>query len=133
MPDGVTVVEWIDKASPADRARYEAILLRSHLLILPTRADCFAIVVAEANAHGLPALVTDTGGMSGAITPGENGDLMAAGASPEEWADAIVRIVSDRQRYHGRCDAARNAYERRLNWSSWADSLQGVVRGLADR
>jgi glycosyltransferase involved in cell wall biosynthesis len=71
--------------------------------------------------------------MKGSVTPGENGELMPIGATPDAWADAIIRLVTDQQSYRRLCTRARDAYEQRLNWGSWADSVQRVVRGLGAR
>src|SRR5579859_1957011 len=45
------------------------------LFVLPTRADCLAVVLMEATAAGLPVITTNVGALSEAVRPGESGLL----------------------------------------------------------
>ena len=46
------------------------------IFVLPTKADAFGIVAAEASATGLPVLMTDVGGASDIVVDGETGFLL---------------------------------------------------------
>jgi glycosyltransferase involved in cell wall biosynthesis len=129
-PEFVDVIPYLDKWKPEQAGAYREILLRSHAMILPTRADCSSIAAAEANAHGVPAMLTDTGGVRGMVTDGVNGALMPADAGPLDWADAVMRLVGDRARHREMCRSARATFDSRLNWDCWADALRSIVAGL---
>ena len=58
------------------------------LLIFPSHTDTFGMVVLEAQACGLPCLVTNSGGPKEIIEPGETGDIVYDD-SPESWLEAI--------------------------------------------
>jgi rhamnosyl/mannosyltransferase len=76
--------------------------LRSHMaaadcFVLPStsRAESFGIAALEAQAMGVPAVVTDVGtGTVEAISPGETGLVVAPG-DPAALAAAIRRILAD--------------------------------------
>ena len=59
-----------------------------------TGRESFGIVLLEAMAAGIPLVASDIPGFRKVITGGKDGFLVAPG-SPEEIADAVVRIASD--------------------------------------
>ncbi|TSA49979.1 MAG: glycosyltransferase [Sphingobacteriales bacterium] len=40
--------------------------------MVPSRAECYGIVFAEASSYGLPSVSTDTGGVSAVVKEGVN-------------------------------------------------------------
>jgi glycosyltransferase involved in cell wall biosynthesis len=64
------VAGYLDKRRPREAARLNALYASAHLFLLPTRADCTPMVLAEAGAHGTPVLVTDTGGVGSLVAEG---------------------------------------------------------------
>ena len=54
----------------------------SHFLVLPTQADCTPLVIAEANAFGVPCLVSVLGGLPTLVQDGQNGRLYPPGVGP---------------------------------------------------
>jgi glycosyltransferase involved in cell wall biosynthesis len=102
------------------------------LLVLPSHAETYGMVVTEALARGLPVLATDVGGVSEALGRGEDGtrpgllvppgDPAALGAALRAWLeDAQLR---DRLRH-----AAR---ERRVTLRPWAATACVVADVLAE-
>ena len=65
----------------------------------PSRTDTAGNVVLEAQASGLPVVVSDAGGPRENLVPGETG-LVCEGSDPEAWADAVGGAV-DRCRAPG--------------------------------
>jgi glycosyltransferase involved in cell wall biosynthesis len=63
----------------------------SSLLVLPSVEDGFGLVVAEAIACGVPAIVTENVGARSLIRPGENGYVVPP-RSPEALAKAIAAV-----------------------------------------
>ena len=64
------------------------------LLVYPTRADTFGLVVAEAMACGTPVLATRVGGVTEQITEGRNGFLVESDISEEALANRIIEHFS---------------------------------------
>ena len=131
VPEYVRVVPRLHKSDPYDRARLSALYLQSHFLVLPTRADCTPHVICEASAHGTPALVTDTGGVGGALRQGTNGFLFARDATAGEFARTIAALLSEPSRYADLRETTRLAYDHELNWDAWAISLARRARQVA--
>jgi len=122
------VVPFVNKNEPAGRVQFRTLLLNSDFLVLPTRAECYGYVFAEASAFGLFSFATDTGGVPGVVADGDNGRLLPLSAGGTEWAKAIAEQFSDETRYiQGRL-CARSAFEGRLNWDAWGMRTAEVMR-----
>lgn len=50
LPPGVEVIPFLDKAVPAERVRFRRAFAEADVLLLPTEAECFGIVMCEAAA-----------------------------------------------------------------------------------
>ncbi|WP_299681838.1 glycosyltransferase family 4 protein [uncultured Roseobacter sp.] len=118
---------FVDKNSREGRALFARELSRAHLLLHPTRADCSAMVVAEANVYGCPVAVTDVGGIPSVMDPGRNGVLFDLTDGPEEIADAITAMTGDAETYRGLSRSSRRHYEEKLTWRTWADTLLAIA------
>jgi len=119
----VEVVGYIDTNRGRERELLAELYRRSDFLILPSRAECYGHVACEANAYGVPVVARNTGGVSSVIVDGENGALIDEDAPPESYAAAIAEILSSPQRYGAMRIMSRRHYERRLNWTAWAERI----------
>ena len=121
-PKSVSCLEYvryegrIDKASSVGEAHLTSLLSQAHFLLLPTRADCTPIVLAEANAYGVPCLTTGIGGIPTMITDGENGFLHTPDTPPAAYCDRVQEIFIRPQVYRDLAMSSYRAYRRRLNW-----------------
>jgi glycosyltransferase involved in cell wall biosynthesis len=129
----MTVIPFLDKNNEEQRKRLERLYLASDFLLLPTRNDCTPIAFCEANAFGLPVISTNTGGVPGVITDGENGFLLPLSASGPEFAEVIARIYQDDQHYAELVRSSRAAFENRLNWDAWGATVKKLISELLDR
>jgi glycosyltransferase involved in cell wall biosynthesis len=104
------------------------------LLVLASRAETYAMVVAEALARGLPVLAAEVGGLTEALGHGADGirpgllvppdDPAALGAALRTWlGDAELRGRLRR--------AARERRESLSGWSTTTSVLAGVLAGAA--
>jgi glycosyltransferase involved in cell wall biosynthesis len=124
---GVNLVGILDKNRPRQEARLHQIYDQSHLLVLPSRADCAPMVIAEAMAHGTPVIASDTGGIRSMIGAG-CGRLMPQFASPASWAGAIAELTHTPDAYHLLSDACFDRAQSTLNWDSWASNVITTLR-----
>jgi glycosyltransferase involved in cell wall biosynthesis len=67
------------------------------VLVFPSTTDTFGNVVLEAQASGIPVIVTEHGGPVENMTPGQTG-WVARGSDEEGFLAAIEDAVSDRKR-----------------------------------
>jgi glycosyltransferase involved in cell wall biosynthesis len=123
----VKVIPFLNKNNLAERSVFSSIFLQSDFLVLPTRMECTAIAFCEASAFGLPIMATDTGGVAGAVTNGDNGYLFSSSASAENYAEMICRLYSEEPLYRELRKKCRNAFEQRLNWGSWAKTVRETI------
>jgi glycosyltransferase involved in cell wall biosynthesis len=103
----------------------------SDLLVLPSRAETYGMVVTEALAHGVPVIAARVGGLTEALGRGADGarpgllvppeDPVALGVALRAWlADAELR---SRLR--------RSARERRQSLPRWSVTASVVAKVLA--
>jgi glycosyltransferase involved in cell wall biosynthesis len=98
LPGGVRVIAGIH-----DPMQLAQLYRESDLLVLPTRADCYSLVVCEAAAQGVPSLATRVGGI-GELLDECGGLSLPARSSPEELARRIRAALGSG--YHERAEAA---------------------------
>lgn len=122
VPPAVSVLPFVrplgflSKKHAADRARLHDVLRTSHLLLMPTLAECFGLVFAEAAAFAVPSISRDVGGVGSAIVHGRSGLLLAADAGADAYCAAIRDLVTEPPRYYAMCAEAYRDYRQRLNW-----------------
>jgi glycosyltransferase involved in cell wall biosynthesis len=82
---------WTERLTQEEVARA---LDEATCLVLPSRSEGLGRVLVEAFLRGRPAVAMDVGGIRDVVTDGLNGLLVSSDA---ELADALVRLLTDRQ------------------------------------
>ena len=116
VPDYVTITGKIDKTTQQGQDALAALYAQSHFLILPTRAECAAISLAEASAYGVPSLSTDVGGNSTLVKNGVNGHLFPLEAEPADYAEYALRLLDNSRLYSAMCRSSFERFQAELNW-----------------
>lgn len=130
LPPYVVRHGFISKETDAGRARLSELLSKAHFLLLPSMAECFGIVLCEANAFGVPALANDVGGIPEIVKNGINGQLFAVDAPASEWACTVVRWLTDRAAYGRLALSSRREYDHRLNWGVAGRTIRQHLEAL---
>lgn len=104
---------------PGQMERLRELFIGAHYVFIPSRAEAYGLTFAEANAFGVPAVATATGGIPGVIRDGENGHLLSLSASGADYADVIAASFSSEERYRKLCLRSFLAFEERLNWKAF--------------
>ena len=126
-PDySVKVIPRLQKDIPSDLTILIEAYSEAHFLLLPTRADCTPIVIAEAFAHGLPVLATRTGGVPSMVQDAKTGFLLDLNA--DQYVNVIERLTCDWSAYLQMCQNCLAAYQETFNWEVWGDQLNQVVK-----
>ena len=112
----VRLPERVELAGKLDPDALRSQYARADVLVLPSRADGFGMVVGEAMRSGLPVIVSSATGAKDIVVPGRNGWIFPSGDAGA-LAVAIEDAISDRTRLRGmgataREDAASLAWER---------------------
>lgn len=118
---------YLNKNRYGDRLLLEDLLNRAHFLLLPTRADCTPMVLAEANSHGVPVLTTDVGGIPSLVSPGQSGEMLSSAASARDYADRLIALTGDKSEYEALSKSSFGHFMQRLTWSAWSDALLRVL------
>ncbi len=121
------VYPFLDKNIPGDYALFQDLLVRTHFLIFPSRAECQGVAICEASAYGIPSISADTGGISGVLENGVNGYLMPLKARGKEYSTLIQDIFLDEYSYRKLVIQSRRKFEKELNWNSWGSSVRTIV------
>ncbi|HWA08596.1 MAG TPA: glycosyltransferase family 4 protein [Opitutaceae bacterium] len=130
LPDSVEVIPFIGKESAAERRRLREIYERSHFFIMPSRAEAFGIVYAEASAFGVPCLATRVGGLPSVIIDNVNGQLFSLEARGPEYAAYIRRVFADPAGYRELALSAAREGSTRLSWKVSGRRLAAILAEL---
>lgn len=129
--EGLRVIPFLDPNDPVQRKTLVTLFREADFFLLPTAADCTPIVAAEAASMGLPVLSTRIGGVEEMVHHGKTGRLFPAGTPGEAYAGIILDYLRNPARYHETSRAARELYERELNWDAWARRTVQIFQRVA--
>jgi glycosyltransferase involved in cell wall biosynthesis len=139
-PDRSTVLRQIEAAALTDAVeapgfvdqdRIEHAFEHGLCLVLPSRREGYGLVVVEAMAHGMPAVVV-AGPDNAAVELVEDGvnGMVARSASAADLADAIVRVFRAGSALR---DSTAAWFERNASTLSLDSSLEKVAAAYAER
>ncbi len=96
---------------------------------MPSRSDSFGLVFLEAWANGVPNLAYSAGGVAGVIRHGKDG-LLARCGDISGLADALVRLVEDRELRQRMGAEGRDRLPREFSWNEKLEQVGKVYREL---
>src|SRR5207248_1252497 len=131
--ESMTVIPYLNRKDEQQRREMEKLFETCDFLFLPTRGEAYGMVFCEASSYGLPSITTDTGGVGGAVSEGENGFKLPFEARGAEYAELIARVYRDDQRYAELVQSSRAAFENRLNWDAWGMSVTKLIFEMLER
>lgn len=118
-------IEFLGRRGQAELA---AELRRADCFVLPSRNDSFGMVVAEAQASGVPAIVSEMVGSKLLVTEGETGWIV-----PFEDVDALAArmlgCTRNREAVRAMRPACRRAAEA-ASWPAYHERLAELLRRL---
>lgn len=134
IPPYVNVVPFLNKQKPQDLRKLFEIIMRSHFLVLPSKADCTPIVVNECNSLGVPCLVSDVGGLPEMIRNGVNGHVFTTSAPYTAYFECIVNYMGNRRAYEALAANSWNEHEEYLSWNASGRQMRSLLTAaLNDR
>jgi D-inositol-3-phosphate glycosyltransferase len=100
-------------------------------VLVPSRSESFGLVALEAESCGAPVIGAATGGLRYLIQDGETGFLVD-GYDPAQYADRIVRLLSDRD-LAARFSAQAIRHAAIFSWDATASGVRRVYREVLNR
>lgn len=124
---GLTVLGKLDKQDDKAMEQLTGALAKAHFLVVPSKAECYGMVYAEASAYGIPSVACNVGGVPTVVNHGVNGWLFDAAGPAERIAEQLASVWSEPERYARMALASRDHYEARLDWAVCASQLEDVM------
>jgi glycosyltransferase involved in cell wall biosynthesis len=124
---------FLSKNVPAELVQVEKLFSESHFLVMPSRAECSAIVVPEANSFAVPSLVSDVGGFPELIQQGQSGFCFPLSTFVEDATRQLLRIREEKGAYEKMAYAAFTESSQRLNWDKAGQMARKLIEEALDR
>lgn len=132
LPDKVKTKKFVhnmgflNKNNPNELKKYLQTWEHSNLLILPTRAECSAIVFCEAAAYGAPVITTETGGNGTYVLNDVNGQRLPLSAVGSDYADVIIEWLQ-KDKLVRFSNGAHEMYLKNNSWDAWGKHFNEIV------
>ena len=111
-----------------DAAALAAQLDAADLFVLAPRHETYCMAVAEALAHGLPVVATETGAIPDLVAGGDRpAGLLAQPGDVRALSEALRRVISDPELRSQLACGARSARERLGRWDTAVERFEHVL------
>ena len=124
----INVIPFLNKNKSSDLNQFSILLQNTHILFLPSKAECFGIVFCEASAFGIPSITKNTGGISNAVYNGINGYCLEENADSNDYYNVIKELIENKKEFEKLSLSSRKLYEEKLNWDKWATTLMENIK-----
>jgi glycosyltransferase involved in cell wall biosynthesis len=108
-------------------ARPQDALAQIGVLVLPSKAEGFGLVLIEAMAAGVPVVATDVPGIRNVVKHEVNG-LLVPYANPRELALAIDRMIRDKPLRQRLIENARRDVRERFSWDAIFQKYRALLQ-----
>lgn len=105
----------------------EGALRTIDVLVLPSDAEGFGLVLIEAMAAGVPVIGTNVPGIREVIEDNVSG-LLAPQRDPGALARLIQRVLSDPILWQKLSDGGRDRVRRNYDWRVWIEAYRNLLR-----
>jgi glycosyltransferase involved in cell wall biosynthesis len=117
----------LDKRERRHREKLQHLLSTCHVFFTPSRAEAYGMSFCEAAAWALPSLTTAVGGIPSIVKNDETGWALSPETDAAAYADKLLEMTDNPDRYHRMAWCARRDYEERLNWAAFTDRLWRIL------
>jgi glycosyltransferase involved in cell wall biosynthesis len=124
----------VDFSGPRTGAALDRSYAAADLLVLPSRAETYGMVLTEALARGVPVVTSDVGGVAEAVGYGADGvrpALLVAPGDPVALGAALRGWLRDPELRRRLRRAACERRETLAGWASTASALEAVLVAAA--
>lgn len=125
----INYVGFLNKNNHEEYRKLANTVIKSHLLLLPTIAECAGIVFCEASANGLPIFTHYTGGVPNYIENGHNGYMLPLGSTGADFGKKIKECLLSGELERMSMTAIK-LYRTKYNWHVWGLKMKQVIDAL---
>ena len=125
--DYIDFIGYLNKNKVDDYDKYLSLYENAHLLLLPTKAECGAIVYSEAAAAGIPCYTYLTGGAGNYVVNGINGYALPEGSPANAFAEQILNDIKSGH-MPSLHEGALNLFYEKLSWEAWARGFSKIMQ-----
>ena len=122
------IIRFLDKNIPNDEKKLSEMYLKSHFNVLFTRAEAYGISLVEANAHGIPNIAYDIGGIQSIIKNGINGKVFNKYEKINEIGNHIINIIKNKNSYISLCNRSYMKYIKDLKWDASGKKIKKLLK-----
>lgn len=130
MPSFVKCHGFISKTSQEGLDFIDTMFCSCHFLLLPSRAECYGLVFAEASSYGLPSIGTSVGGIPSVLHDGINGKAFPPDADLIVYYEYIAELFNSRDKYSELSVSSFNLYLSTLNWQVAGNAVYKLIADL---
>jgi len=123
----------LDKTDAQQYEKFNNVISHTHFLVHPAIFECFGVVLAEANAYGVPVLATDGFGPQSIIRNKLNGRLFEREYFVQKAAEFVIKYMMTYDDYLTLAQSSFNEFNTRLNWDVNARLLLEYAHSLCAR
>lgn len=103
----------------------------SDVLFVPSRAECYGIVFAEAGFFGLPSITSETGGISEIIKNNVNGFTVPIDDNEEQvFYNIIEKLINNEKELLRLKNGANEYYKENLDWTIFYKTLDELILNI---
>ncbi len=113
---GVYYEGFLRKSETAELGELEALYSNAFALILPTSSDIQPLVISEAGYYGCPSIAARSFGIPELVEDGVTGFLIDTPLTALAFADRMLWLCSDKDKYLTMRQAARSDATQNLTW-----------------
>jgi glycosyltransferase involved in cell wall biosynthesis len=133
VPSFVSSRGFISKKTSEGRTLIYRLFAESHFLLLPSRADCVPVVIAEAASFGLPVVASNVGGIASAVRDGINGYVLPSAVDLVPRAcSVILGSMENSSGYRQLAIRSFGQYRERLNWQTAGGRIHELLESIMD-
>jgi len=121
-------------SGPQPEADLASSYAAADVLVLPSRAETYGMVIAEALARGVPVIAAEVGGVPEALGHGVDGarpGLLVPPGDPAALGDALRAWLDDAGLRRRLRVAARERRASLMEWSTTTSAVADVLQGVA--
>jgi glycosyltransferase involved in cell wall biosynthesis len=119
----VTIHGLLQQNNPEQKSTLIRLFERSHFFLVPTTAECFGVVFAEAQAFALPPISRAVRALPSVIVDNKTGMLMDLAAPAGDYVERILALWQNPSAYREMALAGRDRFEQVLNWDETAAAI----------